>query len=108
GSQGILIRGSHTNVIHNYVHDITSSTCPQSGGITHVPNAGGVRIGGLWDSNLVVNIGPPLSVACNTEHGMYAGMPYSVITNNIVIGSRDRGIQLGDTGACRSIVSNNT
>jgi len=104
---GILdMGGSHCQFINNYVHDIALPNNLTSGGLggiaeyTETPVAGHNLISG----NYCTRIGTP--GGGNLWHGIYAELPYDVISNNVCVGNMSIGITDGYYSTNETIVDN--
>src|SRR5262249_45928028 len=93
----------HNTFSHNYIHDISNSHCGISGAISD----GGTLGFNTYDGNVIHHIGYPANPTASSQcdHGIYAGVPYDVIINNIVSGAVGLGIEAFGGGVCHQIIA---
>lgn len=109
---GTYGNNGHNTFSNNYLHDFSIGAC-NSGAIlfgSDYRQQSWTEIGyNAFDRNVVHHGGSPTSAqpTCNQFHGIYAGDPYSRVTNNIVSGLVGYGIHSWGGGVCNQTITNN-
>lgn len=95
----------HNIYRNNYIHDMATSACPQTGAL--FSGDGGHD---TFDSNVIRHIGSPTSgfPQCGVFHGVYTGSVGDIIVNNVISGVAGYAVHGYGGGVCNEVISNNT
>lgn len=106
GDIGINNYGSYVQIIGNHVHNYAISSCGANGaaGIDNSTYLGNHDNNVL--DNVIDHIGPPLTIYCNLDQGIYLSTPGGTVANNIVYNVSAYGIQSWHAAASVTIANN--
>ena len=101
---GIYNHGSHVQAIGNMIHDMNDVTCSSDGGAAIL--MGPATTNNNVIGNLIYHIGLGACTGSPYFHAVYISDQGGAVQNNIIYGSRGRGINMNH-GAQNKTISNN-